>query len=199
MNICCAISLAQYLLDIQYRTLNPIGNTVRQGIVDGRLFGIFSDPNFAAFYFLFSADAACIHFLLPKNRILRIYIGISAVLNIAYIVFSNSRTVFLCVIGTVFFFVLLLTYRRYIADGRTSVKRFLSLCNTKPCAFFGWNDCCLFSALLSDAEYRQTDGKPEICCHESRLGGFSRVAAGELFASIAAGPQCPRNQNRQRA
>ena len=26
-NICCAISLAQYLLDIQYRTLNPIGNT----------------------------------------------------------------------------------------------------------------------------------------------------------------------------
>lgn len=48
-NICCAISLAQYLLDIQYRTLNPIGNTVRQGIVDGRLFGIFSDPNFAAF------------------------------------------------------------------------------------------------------------------------------------------------------
>ena len=48
-NICCAISLAQYLLNIQYRTLNPIGNTVRQGIVDGRLFGIFSDPNFAAF------------------------------------------------------------------------------------------------------------------------------------------------------
>lgn len=124
-NICCAISLAQYLLDIQYRTLNPIGNTVRQGIVDGRLFGIFSDPNFAAFTSFLVLMLLAYTFYCQKNRILRIYIGISIVLNIAYIVFSNSRTVFLCVIGTVFFFVLLLTYRRYIADGRTSVKRFL--------------------------------------------------------------------------
>lgn len=124
-SICCAISLAQYLLDVQYRTLNPIGNTVRQGIVDGRLFGIFSDPNFAAFTSFLVLILLAYTFYCKKNRILRIYIGISALINIAYIVFSNSRTVFLCVIGTVFFFVLLLTYRHYIAAGRTSLRQFL--------------------------------------------------------------------------
>lgn len=123
--VCCAISLAQYLLDIQYRTLNPIGNTVRQGIVDGRLFGVFSDPNFAAFTSFLLLILLAYTFYCQTNRILRIYLGISALINVAYIVFSNSRTVFLCVIGTVFFFVLLLTYRQHIASGSTSVSRLL--------------------------------------------------------------------------
>ena len=64
-------------------------------------------------------------FYCRTNRILRIYLGISTLINVAYIVFSNSRTVFLCVIGTVFFFVLLLTYRHHITSGSTSVSRLL--------------------------------------------------------------------------
>lgn len=122
--VSCGISLAQYLLDIQYRTLNPIGNIVRQGIIDGRLFGIFSDPNFAAFTSFLVLLLFAYTFTCRKNKIVRIYIGICASANIAYIVFSNSRTVFLSVIGTVFFFVLLLTYRRHITDEQVSIKRF---------------------------------------------------------------------------
>ena len=90
-NICCAISLAQYLLNLQYRIFK------------------FTD---------------CI-FMRDRHRI------------------------FLCITAY-----LSSLYRRRKNVGQT----FSSLCSTKPCAFFGWNDCCLFSALLSDAEYRQTDG-----------------------------------------
>lgn len=157
-SICCAISLAQYLLDIQYRTLNPIGNIVRQGIVDGRLFGIFSDPKLCRFYILFSVDAAFIHFLLPKKpnspylyrNQCRAQYCVYRIFKFTDCIFMRDRhRIFLCITAY-----LPPLYRRRKNVGQT----FSSLCSTKPCAFFGWNDCCLFSALLSDAEYRQTDG-----------------------------------------
>ncbi|MGN1206478.1 MAG: O-antigen ligase family protein [Eubacterium sp.] len=124
-SICCFISLTQYVRNIQYHTLNSMGNTVRQGIMDGRLFGIFSDPNFAAFTSFLVLILLAYTFYCQKNMFLRIYISISILINVSYIVFSNSRTVFLSVIGTIFFFVLLMTYRHYIAKERTSIKRLI--------------------------------------------------------------------------
>ena len=113
---------------------------------------------FCCFYFLFSADAACIHFLLPKNpdspylyrNQRRAQYCIYRIFKFTDCIFMRDRhRIFLCITAY-----LPSLYRRRKNVGQT----FSSLCSTKPCAFFGWNDCCLFSALLSDAEYRQTDG-----------------------------------------
>lgn len=122
-NVACVISLVQYIMDIQYRTISPLNHMVRQGIIDGRLFGIFSDPNFAAFTSFVLLILLAYTYYCVKNTGIHVYIGITGIINVAYIILSNSRTVFLCIIGTVFFFVLLMTYRHYVEDGRKSIRK----------------------------------------------------------------------------
>ena len=114
-DIACAGSLAQFFLGISYRTTYASDRgAVRQGITDGRLFGLFSDPNFAAFTSLLLLLGLFHIIHKGKNSLpFRIFIDCSIALNAAYIIMSNSRTVYLSVVGTVLFYVLLTSYNKY--------------------------------------------------------------------------------------
>lgn len=123
-NIACVASLSQYIGNVHYLTMHPDGRLVRQGIVDGRLFGLFSDPNFAAF-----TSLLLIILLLREwkrgDKWFRVYASICIAANLAYLIMSNSRTIYLSAIGTLVFFVALTTYYQHCQSGNTSGKLFL--------------------------------------------------------------------------
>lgn len=122
-SIGCFLSLYQYIGNIHYLTWHPEGRFVRQGIVDGRLFGLFSDPNFAAF------TSLLIIMLLVKEwkrgqKWYRVYAAICIAANVSYLIMSNSRTIYLSAIGTMLFYILLKTYREYCQSETKDRKRF---------------------------------------------------------------------------
>ena len=122
-DIACAASLIQFLLNISYKTQYAADRgAVRQGITDGRLFGLFSDPNFAAFTSLLLL-AGLWHIISSSKKTLamRIFVWFSIALNAMYIIMSNSRTVYLSVIGTVLIYVLLSSYKKYQAQGKSGL------------------------------------------------------------------------------
>ena len=109
----CAISLYQYIANIHYTTLNADFRFIRQGIIDGRLFGLFSDPNFAAFTSLLIILLLVFTLRTWKHKIFVCYGAVCIFINMAYIIMSNSRTIYITAVGTLLFFVLLATYRRH--------------------------------------------------------------------------------------
>lgn len=113
-DVACAGSLVQFIMDISYTTKYAADHgIVRQGIMDGRLFGLFSDPNFAAFTSLLLLLGLW-HILSRTNHLLtRIFIWFSIGLNAIYIILSNSRTIYLSVVGSIMFYVLLRCYKKY--------------------------------------------------------------------------------------
>lgn len=123
-NIGCAASLWQYMKNIHYTILNPEGHRIRQGIVDGRLFGLFSDPNFAAFTSLILI--LLLLFTIQKTSFfpLKVYSWASISINTCYIIMSNSRTIFIAAAGTILFTVVLITYRQYRAGEGAGLGRF---------------------------------------------------------------------------
>lgn len=123
-NITCIASLWQYITNIHYTILNPEGHRIRQGIVDGRLFGLFSDPNFAAFTSLILI--LLLLFTIRKTSFfpLKVYCWASIVINTCYIIMSNSRTIFIAAAGTILFTVVLITYRQHLSRGETGLGRF---------------------------------------------------------------------------
>ncbi|MCH5252499.1 MAG: O-antigen ligase family protein [Lachnospiraceae bacterium] len=111
-NIACIGSIAQYLFNIHYiGKYTADRGFVRQGITDGRLFGLFTDPNFAAFTSLLLIFGLWHVLCRTALRLIRLYAYASIVIHSIYIVMSNSRTVYLSVVGSVLFFVLFRFYK----------------------------------------------------------------------------------------
>lgn len=123
-NITCVASLWQYITNIHYTILNPEGHRIRQGIVDGRLFGLFSDPNFAAFTSLILILLLLFTIRKTSFFLLKVYCWASIVINTCYIIMSNSRTIFIAAAGTILFTVVLITYRQHLSREETGLGRF---------------------------------------------------------------------------
>lgn len=112
-DIACVGSIALYLFNIRYVCQYASDHgTVRQGIVDGRLFGLFTDPNFAAFTSLLLIYGLWYVIRHSHLKLVRIFCYGSMAVQMIYIIMSNSRTVYLSVIGSVLFFVLFLFHQR---------------------------------------------------------------------------------------
>lgn len=108
----CLVSVSLIMFLIQFTYVQPLGkfyNGLRVGFVENRLYGIFSDPNFAA------VISVVVIFLLIWNSILRHQQELSSklsnlfvVLNFLYVVLSGSRTaeiaLFIVTITGVFFY-----------------------------------------------------------------------------------------------
>lgn len=124
-DIGCIASLFQYIRNIHYTVPNPAGNRIRQGIVDGRLFGLFTDPNFAAFTSFILILLLTLMIRHTTRILLKLYGWISIVLNISYIVMSNSRTIYITAISTVLAAVFLATYTQHRQNENSNIRHFL--------------------------------------------------------------------------
>lgn len=127
----CFLSLYQYIINEHYVTRNPENRLIRQGIIDGRLFGLFSDPNFAAFTSLLIVLLLLFALRTVKRncfsmKLFSVYGVVCIVVNLAYLVMSNSRTIYIAAVGTMLFFVLLTTCRRHLTEDGVNRKQMLS-------------------------------------------------------------------------
>lgn len=123
-SIACVASLYQYIANIHYLALHPEGRLIRQGIVDGRLFGLFSDPNFAAFTSLLIIILLIREWKRGKAPF-RAYASVCIAANLAYLIMSNSRTIYLSAMGTLLFFVAFTTYCQYCQSEDRNRKLYL--------------------------------------------------------------------------
>ena len=91
------VSLLQFLLLKGYKSENYKGRWVRQGFIESRLFGIFSDPNYLSITSLITIIFLTIGIgtLVKKQNIIR---WTAVALNYFYIVLSGSRTTFICLV-----------------------------------------------------------------------------------------------------
>lgn len=119
-NIGCVISLVMYLAN--YRGYYKFGGFIRrsrQGIMEGRLFGCFSDPNYAAMISLLLMGGLiylCYRFYNRENKAgiskaIRIYCYTSMVIYALYIILSGSRSSYTALILTTVVVVWLRAYR----------------------------------------------------------------------------------------
>jgi O-antigen ligase len=118
-----AASLVLYLLNIKYLIHYIDDRTIRQGFVHGRLFGLFSDPNFAAFTSLLIGFGLVYILMDVKKQIFRCFIYASILINMLYMIMSNSRTVLIAAVAAIIIFVLLHTKRK---EGHLTKKRIIS-------------------------------------------------------------------------
>lgn len=90
-----AMSNVMFVLQMQYSVKLPNRfHPLRIGFLENRLFGVFSDPNFAATICLVSIILSCM-FLFQKqikNRIIRIFLYINSLFCLSFILLSGSRT-----------------------------------------------------------------------------------------------------------
>lgn len=92
--VAVTISVGQFLLQSRYIVPDYNGTyDRRQGFYDERLFGVFTDPNYAAVAsLLVIVFALTLYQMYQKNRALKIWYMVTIVMNAIYIVLSGSRT-----------------------------------------------------------------------------------------------------------
>ena len=76
---------------------DPLYSTIRIGFVEGRLFGVFSDPNYASICIMFSILMLLANsFFFKESRLLKVYHGILIAIDLLYIILAKSRTAEIC-------------------------------------------------------------------------------------------------------
>lgn len=96
-----AISVVMFVIGFEGIIIDPdpslVKNTVRIGFLEGRLFGVFSDPNYASVCIIFSMFmTACNMQMFRDNTAFRIYHIILFVIDFIFIVLAKSRTAEIC-------------------------------------------------------------------------------------------------------
>lgn len=94
--VCVLISIAQYTFQLGYHAFMHEGLLKRQGFIENRLFGLFSDPNAAALMSMCLIFA--IFYLMETDKaVWKRCLGVIAViLHFTYIILSGSRTIVIC-------------------------------------------------------------------------------------------------------
>lgn len=94
--ICVLISIAQYIFQLGYHAFMHQGLLKRQGFIENRLFGLFSDPNAAALMSMCLIFAICYLMETDRNIWKRCLGVIAVILHFTYIILSGSRTIVIC-------------------------------------------------------------------------------------------------------
>ena len=88
-------SSVQYVLQINY-LYEVHGQIRRQGFMEGRLFGVFNDPNYAAVTSLYMVAASVWIIKTVNNKFIKTALALNICLNAVYVVLSGSRTALIC-------------------------------------------------------------------------------------------------------
>lgn len=108
--------ISMILMFVNYSKIKEIGEgagamRVLSGFVWGRLWGVFTDPNYGAVMACVAVILSLYYIFTNKNTYLRVVLAVNIVLQTAYMTFSDSRTgiVAVFVSAGVFVFCLLMT------------------------------------------------------------------------------------------
>lgn len=102
--ICNVISIGMLLVGFgRTRATSPNGNLM--GFLWGRLFGVYSDPNYGAVLCVASIFISLYYILSKKERWIKTINWISIIAAALFIAFSDSRTAMVCLLFSTFVFV----------------------------------------------------------------------------------------------
>ena len=142
-----AISLGEFV--VQYNPiwyLESIAYPIREGFHEGRLFGVFIDPNFAS---LISIIAICLCILnMGKTKFSKIYHIFAIVIQLFYVILSGSRTSLICLIVMT---VLLSSYKVWTALDKAQKGKLLKTVSSIATATLA-----IFVVLLSENVIRES-------------------------------------------
>lgn len=101
------VSIVQFLFEINYKIVLQ-DYPRKQGFVDGRLYGVFDDPNFASLAAIAALAFSFYFFTKNKKKSFRFFNILNIVLQFIFIILSNSRTgmvaLFLCTFIIAFYY-----------------------------------------------------------------------------------------------
>lgn len=112
--VACLVSLAMFLFQIGFYVDVYPDSFARLGFIEGRLFGIFEDPNYAAVVAIVVILFSIFNIKDNSKKFLKIFYSFSVLVNFCYIALSGSRTAELSAIIVVFlcmYFALLKIFR----------------------------------------------------------------------------------------
>lgn len=94
---------------------------ILQGLVWGRLWGVFTDPNYGSVFAVIAILFSVYYWGRTKNRWLHVALGVNILIQILYIAFSGSRT------GLVTLFLCVFSYAFLIAVKRMQYKQSVNI------------------------------------------------------------------------
>ena len=98
-----AASIVTYVFQMDFLVTMSNGVKMRQGFYDGRLFGVFRDPNYAAIMALIALVLSVLLLIKYSDRLYKkVICVISIAVQYTYIILSNSRTGHIAVLAAVF-------------------------------------------------------------------------------------------------
>ncbi len=119
-----AVSLWMLLTFYSNMVTTPEGEKIISGFKWGRLWGVYTDPNYGS-VFCVIAIILSVLFLIQKKGKRRIFYGIGILLNFLYVVFSDSRTGEFALIFSLGIFLYLWMVRKW--NGKRAVRYLISL------------------------------------------------------------------------
>lgn len=116
----CFISLGMLVTAYSKMFETPEGELIVSGFTWGRLWGVYSDPNYGAVFSVIVIVLSLL-FLLKRKGIIRGFYIASIVLNFLYLVFSDSRTGELALVCSMGLFIYMVVIRR-LSDREKAVR-----------------------------------------------------------------------------
>ncbi|NBA61654.1 O-antigen ligase family protein [Enterococcus mundtii] len=120
-NFLVIVSLGMFAVNFTHVDhLDKFYNGFRAGFVENRLYGLFSDPNFAGATSVVIIFLAVKWLMSKKNKLNQIYSVITIILQFAYIILSGSRTAEIALVLCSYFAIFFVAYNRF---GKNIISR----------------------------------------------------------------------------
>ena len=94
MFVCSLVSIVQFFLNITY-TVNLSDYPRIQGFSNGRLFGVFDDPNYSSIASISSLAFSLLFVNRTENKKLKFFLCFNMFVQVSYVILTNSRTGFI--------------------------------------------------------------------------------------------------------
>ncbi len=111
--LACGASLAMFALQVGYYADVYPDSFARMGFIEGRLFGVFEDPNYAAVVAMIAIIYSIFNFKNTEKKWLKAFYVCGICANFCYIVLSGSRTTEVTAIIIVFLAAYFLLLKKY--------------------------------------------------------------------------------------
>lgn len=134
--IACSVSLGMFLLQVGFYVDIYPASFARLGFIEGRLFGIFEDPNYAAVVALVVILFSIFNVKNSSKKFLKILYFLNVVVNFCYVVLSGSRTAEVSAIIVMFlsaYFVLLQKFKD--KEANLFLKQLVLIVTSLLCSF----------------------------------------------------------------
>lgn len=110
------VSIGFLLIKYQVKWYTADGEQMLAGFHWGRLWGVYTDPNYGG-VFAAAAIVLCIYYVRKKQGLKKLFYAAAAVLNLLYLIFTDSRTAALAVCVSISFWAV------YLAVSKKEKKR----------------------------------------------------------------------------